>query len=279
MTDERALASPSAAELVIVFDYQRELLAAEMGRLFTALAKDYARSYRGRTLAVAWIERGSLLIAIHDAVVKATPYLKDAVEIAKGTKSITDFSKSIRELVSWKKAEATDAKAPTQKAAVLRSVEEIVRIAADSGSEVSIRQMEPDGRILEVNLASREAVEIREREITQRTNARRVAHLIAQSPLPAALPSHLQPDAIADRFERLGHVGSPGRDAVVSAISAVAIVVRDSGNGYLLEPLAAELETRGLHDLAAAVRAEESGNPTVRQTRRGSSTVSRSSDT
>lgn len=259
MTEQRSLTPQSAAELVIVFDYRRELLAADLGSLLTALAKDYARAYRGRTLVVSSIEKGSLLVAIHDAVSAASPFIKDGVEIARGIKSITDFAASIRKLVLRKKDEAAGVKAPAPKTRVDRSVQEIVRIAAVSGSEVTIRQTEADGRITEISLASREAIEIRERETTRRSEAPPAGRRVTQPTFPDPLPVSFQPIALADQFEKLDQAGSHGREAVISAIASVAAVVRDAGHGRLLEPLALELESRGLHDWAAAVRAEDGG--------------------
>lgn len=149
-------------ELMLHIADGRPLLASELGELLSALSRDYRQMNRGRSLAVVRIESGSILIFMQDAALATKPYLSDAIEFAKGGKALLDFAKSIKDLIGKKKTPDTGL-VEGRKQGPYRSIEAMVKTAADAGSELTIKHVAHDGESLEVHLTPKDAVEIRAR--------------------------------------------------------------------------------------------------------------------
>lgn len=124
-------------QLLVVIECKQPIPALLLGEFLSALSKDYRKLNRGRTLVVSRVEEGSIWIILVDLAQASLPYVKDTVAAAKGTKAIVDLGKSIIGLIKTLKGgedgpENLPAKTPD------RTVEKIVKIAAETGNDVRI---------------------------------------------------------------------------------------------------------------------------------------------
>jgi hypothetical protein len=247
------LSTPLQHEFMLCIGEGRPLQASELGEVLLALARDYRKINRGRDLAILRIESGSILVYLQDAAIAAAPYLKDAVEIAKGGKALFGFFNNIKDLLEKKQKKDTDL-ASVRKQGAYRSIEAMVKIAADSGSNIKITHTTEAGESLEVNLTAKNAEELRVRSHQNKLapdNIRSNKHLSLPPTRKMITADHAR--LFADEIEKLA---LPGLSNPNPLIDMTVQLLLDSGNGHLVEVLAQELRDRGYNDLAAAVLAK-----------------------
>lgn len=244
---------PQPHELLISIRNDKPVPAAWIGELFSALARDYRQLNRGRTLVVARVATGSWLIFLGDMAQlasSAAPYAANAVEVAKGGKAILDFGKEIRDALSSKKTSVRDGREPTT-GSPYRSVEALVKVAAESGAHIRVRQTGADGSSIDVELSPAEAAFIKAQSNQARHDAALAApehsHQLAAPRVTKAVPA----TEAADRLQRIAQSGS-GESYVVA--QAIAEALRLSGGDHLVEQVALQLEGREYFDLAARIR-------------------------
>ena len=125
-------------QLIITIEYETAPRADDIGELFAALARDYKDMTKGRVLVVSSIHQGSIWAILTDWALQAAPYIKDTVEVAKGAKALADFAKLLKELITSAKSLEPKKLAPRRrKKTGHRSLEAIVKIAADKGRAVT----------------------------------------------------------------------------------------------------------------------------------------------
>lgn len=250
VTQEIAIIRPEPNELLIAIDNADPLPVSLVSELLSNLSKDYRRQNRGRTLVVSRIATGSLWIALTDLAHMAVPYAKNAVEIAKGGKAVLDFGKAVRDAIDRKKAPSTDHDGENNRpnSGQFRSVETLVKVAAETGSYIRVRQTGSDGSSLEVELSPADAVSIRERSSEEKQSL-----TLAAPDAPALLgASERSTDLVATRFaDRLQDAAYPGSAGLVEAIVEALVL---AGGVHLVEQVASQLEGRGLYDLATQIR-------------------------
>jgi hypothetical protein len=212
-------------ELMLRIADGRPLQASELGELLSALARDYRQMNRGRSLAVVRIETGSLLIFLQDAVLAAKPLLSDAVEIAKGGKALLDFAKGIEDLIGKKKTPSTDL-AEGRKEGPYRSIEAMVKTAADAGSELTIKHVANDGESLEVHLTPKDAVEIRARTRQAEIHAKIYRDERSLEGVPRTMITADRARELADEIEQLALPGSSDPHPLISTVVRLSTDVR-----------------------------------------------------
>lgn len=154
---------PTPPELVLVVDNGRPLAAADLGELFSTMARDYRQLTRGRTLVVIRLETGSLYAYLQDAFNQVAPYTKDALEIAKATKGIKEFARTLTEIFGRAKEHPdTLGQLKSWRHASARSIVAILKIAAESQSEIELREKTADSEITILKVTPIEAIRIRE---------------------------------------------------------------------------------------------------------------------
>tara|TARA_R110000868_G_scaffold198474_4_gene444892 strand:- start:36281 stop:36682 length:402 start_codon:yes stop_codon:yes gene_type:complete len=126
------------AKIVLVIENGQPVPALALSELLAALARDYRKQNRARTLVVARVEDGSIWITLLDMAQAALPYAKGAVEAAKGSKAIIDFGKSLVGLLKAKKSDQASAEQLKSKAPE-RSIEKLVKLAVDANCNVRLR--------------------------------------------------------------------------------------------------------------------------------------------
>jgi hypothetical protein len=246
-------------ELVLIFDHARPLSSDDLGDLFTALARDYSKLTRGRTLVISRLEAGSLYAAFTDAVALVTPYVHDALELTKAAKGVADFARTVRGFISPPTKDAGSEKLFNRgkKAPGVRSAEALLKIAVNSGSEVILKHATAKGDTFEVHVTPVEASRLREQAENRRASLPAPENQVRLANPQLALEMY-KPSEIADSLARLyDERATTGQSADLQAlIAAVSATLRDAGLGHMLEMIGNDLLGRGLHELAAIMRAE-----------------------
>jgi len=146
-------------QLIITIEYETAPRADDLGELFAALARDYKDMTKGRVLVVSSIHQGSIWATLTDWALVATPYIKDAVEFAKGAKALADFAKLLKEqITSAKSSEPKKLPPPRRrKKTGQRSLEAIVKISAENGRAVRVKHTSAKGVLIGVGSGRRSA--------------------------------------------------------------------------------------------------------------------------
>ena len=150
-----------ADELIVTLSFETPPRADDLGELLTALARDYRDMTKGRVLVATRLEFGSTIIWLKDLAQHALPYVKDALEVAKGVKAIADFARLLNDWLN----RAKSGKAKKQlyhrgrKPPALRSIEAIIKIAASAGGTIRIKHIGANGETFEVEMTSTQAAE------------------------------------------------------------------------------------------------------------------------
>ncbi|MDO6732453.1 hypothetical protein Q4577_20695 [Marinovum sp. 2_MG-2023] len=234
------------AKLVLVIENEQPVPALALSELLASLARDYRKQNRARTLVVARVEDGSILITLLDMAQAALPYTKSAVEVAKGAKALIEFGKTLTGLLKAKKNDQAAVEQPQAKSPT-RSIEKILKLAVDANCSVRLRQVEADGSCLEVEVTPSEAVAIRKSE----QDAKEASALDGSPIFQERVPEVKRAVEIADELERLqisDELSASG------ALQIILGIIKRSGDAELLMSVAMELEGRGYKDLAATIR-------------------------
>jgi hypothetical protein len=238
-------------ELIVTLDFETPPPADELGELFSALARDYRDLTKGRVLAVASLEEGSIIATLKDYALLALPHVKDAVEVAKGIKAVADLAAVLKDWID----RAKSGKAKKQlyrrgrKTPGQRSVEAIVKIAANSGCAVRVKHTTAKETI-EVEMTPSQAIKAREEALVEQ-----VATEVA--PLRVEEARSVLPDV----QRALGRLYDPSFAELSSSEGQVVIdvlvtVLRAAKLGHLADQIAADLAKRGMETLAALLRAK-----------------------
>lgn len=240
-------------ELVITIYYEVPPRAEDVGELFTALARDYKEMSNGRVLVIASIEQGSIIAVLKDWAIQAAPYLKDAAEFAKGAKALADFGKLLKEWVNGAKAGKPKRlpyrrgrKPPGQ-----RSIEAIVKIAAENGHSLRVKHTNAKGEILEIEMEAAQAVQVREMALADPSRTAKTQGAPRLKGKQLALPD------LKRTIDRLYAPDvDPSSGEVRAIIKAVVEVLQAADLTHLIPEIAADLSSRGLHTLASALLAQ-----------------------
>jgi hypothetical protein len=240
-------------QLIITIECETAPRADDFGELFAALARDYKDMTKGRVLVVSSIHQGSIWAILTDWALQAAPYIKDTVEVAKGAKALADFAKLLKELITSAKSPEPKKLAPRRrKKTGHRSLEAIVKIAADKGRAVHVKHTSANGETLEVEMSGETAILIHEEALSRAAAPRED---ILSERLPRAQT------ALPEVTKALGQLYSPtAADLSISEAEAVINVVVDvlqgAGLGHVLPKIAADLSNKGFLTLASALAAK-----------------------
>jgi hypothetical protein len=236
--------------LIITIDYEIAPRADDIGGLFAALARDYKDFTKGRVLVVTSIDHGSIIATVTDWAVQTIPYAKTAVEFAKGAKALADFSKVIKEWIDGVKT--GNKKLPRgrgRKGQGQRSIEAIVKIAANHGRAVRVKHTTPKGETFEVEMSGPQAIALREEVLSHQTK-------VAEFDVPRAVGTV---PALPDLRRTIDRLYQPGIDlssgGAEAIIDALVEVLQAANLTYLIPQIAADLYNRGMHTLASALQA------------------------
>jgi hypothetical protein len=237
-------------ELIVTLDFETPPPADELGELFSALARDY-RDLTGRVLAIASLEAGSIIATLKDYALLALPHVKDAVEVAKGIKAVADLAVLLKDWID--RAKSGEAKKQLyrrgRKTPGQRSIEAIVKIAANSGCAVRVKHTTAKETI-EVEMTPSQAIKAREEALVEQ-----VATEVVPLRLEEARP------VLPDVQRALGRLYDPNLAQLSSSetqavIDVLVTVLRAAKLGHLADQIADDLARRGMETLAALLRAK-----------------------
>ena len=238
------------AKIVLGIENRQPVPARALSKLLAALAGDYRKQYRSRTLVVARVQDGSILFTLLDM---AQANAKDIVEAAKAGKAIIDFGKSLAGLLKAKKGNQASAE-KLQPKGPMRSIETLVKFAVDNGCNVRIR-IESDEIRHEVEVTHSEAVAIQKNDHYAK-DAKTSGHPTRAHERDL---NGKRTAEFADELERL-QVLEKSTDN--DALQIILGKIKRYDDGELLESLAIELDEHGYKELAETIR--ESNNPATR---------------
>jgi hypothetical protein len=235
---------PKRGELGVTIDYEKPIPAVELGNLIAAMARDYRAASRGRTLTVTRVATGSIQIFFQDAYEVASPYVAHAVEIAKGTKALSDFAKLLRDTFSSLKKGTTSQRS---KEGAYRTAQASLKMALEHGADFHFKETCGDVATVEFTVTPHDASTVKE---------------IAEMPIDPAAYDHILKSLPSAQLPTLGI--EPFRDMMTAPgvspqqratlASAVVSVLKQAGQSHLIFRLIENLERSGLPDLAREVR-------------------------
>jgi hypothetical protein len=191
---------------------------------------------------------------------------KDALEVVKAAKGMKEFARTLTDIFGRaKERPGTLDQLKSRRRAGARSIEAIVRIAAESQSEVDLHYETADSEIIDLKVTPIDAISIREQakahlaSLPAHSPARLTGNEAASTSLQSA-PALFQPSDYADSLVRLyGPLNATGSSPSEADVRAVLTALADSltsvGLGSLISIIASNLEGRGHHDLARILRA------------------------
>jgi hypothetical protein len=239
-------------ELIVTIEYETPPTAEEIGALFTALALDYRDFTRGRVLSVINIEHGSIIATLKDWALVALPYVKDAVEVAKGAKALADFGKMLKEGINALKTEKPK-RLPSRRGRKTkgeRFIQESLKIAAEHGRAIRVKHTSKSGETFDAEMSAPEAMEIR-------ANLAEVTPEIQSAPALRIPSTQL---ALADPAKAVGRLYEPSAaelsfNEAQAIIDVLVDVLQSAGLSHVLPQIAADLSQKGLFTLASALEA------------------------
>lgn len=240
-----------AYDFTLTFDFETPLSAEALGEVVAALGRDYREFSDGRELVVTRIETGSIVLTLTDAALTTLQYAS-AVAVAglatiQAINSLSTFADNLKKWFGRAKTDEGKRKLSrrSKKTPGQRSVEAITKVAAASGSAVTVRHIKPDGEILEASLTPAEAIAAQPDEREKNT---KVVNIPQQRLLEAP--------AVREAMKRLEDAGRKNLSPTqVDAIVGVVVAVLNAAYvGHLLPEIASELDARGLGAVADAIR-------------------------
>lgn len=243
--------------LIITIGFETAPRADDLGELFAALARDYKDFTKGRVLAVASIELGSIIATLTDWAVQTIPYAKDAVELAKGAKALADFGKILKEWIDGAKTGKKKLPRPRgRKTPGQRSIEAIVKIAAVNGRAVRLKHTSVKGETFEVEMSGTQVAALREELLSPQTR------VVDFNDVPHVAGAKV---GLPDLRQAIDRLYQPGIDlssgSADTIIDALVQVLQAANLSYVIPEIVADLSNRGMHAMASALeaRAHKSG--------------------
>jgi len=248
---------PSQGQLVFTFRNKQPIAAVALARFLSAMARDYSKLTRGRSLAVSQVESGSIILHVQDAVAAAAalapvvvPLAKDAVDLIQAGEALAKFAKSVRGAF-WKAKESPQA--TLQKGGALSTIAAAVEVAADAGAELKVDYAGRETDAFSLRMTPPEAVKIREEAASVREQQRMLAAsevpLLLQAPAATTVGDHA--DALEQAFRMLPATGSD--ENLRAMMRALVATLRAVGLDYMVSTISTELSSRGQYGLAQAL--------------------------
>jgi hypothetical protein len=156
---------------------ERPISAADLGDLFSSLAKDYRQITGDRTLVVTSVATGSYHVNLQDMVTTsrewaeaAAPYFKDAIESFKVARGMRDMFNGLRGIFNKGKQNPAALHELRGRAAVgRRSVRSMSKIASEFNCQIEVKTVAMDGTAEEIRITPQDARRIVDGEAARST--------------------------------------------------------------------------------------------------------------
>jgi hypothetical protein len=235
-------------QLILAIDFETPPPAAELGEIFAVLARDYRDMTRGRVLVVTRVESGSITATLTDAALAAVPYVAGGIAVIAGANQLAKFAENLQKWFGYAKSDKEKKRlyGKGKKAPGQRSVEAIVKVAANTGSYVRVKHTTAKGETLEAELSPAEATSIVHAIEAEKAVPQKMERMTVD--IPAVRRA-------IDRFQQAGTTNLSPIE-IQTLVDIVVAVLQEAGAGHLLSEIASQLEARGLLNFADAVRAQ-----------------------
>lgn len=236
-----------ADELIITIRYDVPLPAVELGELFAAIARDYRAFTNGRSLVVSRIESGSIRTTLIDMAMAAAPYVKDAVEFAKGVKALADFTKLIKDLLD-KVNPGTSSEQPKSlsKSPAHRTFARAFKMSIESNCDVELKMTSSNGDVIEAKITPALANTARKQDD--------ISAVTAQAQLP--LQNYAKTTKVTQIISDLTRADpeSLSQTEREMLIEVLVGTLQDARMDFLIEQIASNFAQRGFNSIADAIR-------------------------
>jgi hypothetical protein len=229
--------------LIFKLDYELPPRADELGELFAALSRDYRTMTKGRELVVVRLDNGSVIGHFLDWACSAGPYVKDAIEAAKGTKALYDFAKLLRDAVVKVKGKKA-AFAARRKSTGQKTIEAGMKIAARTKGTFEFKYTSPEGEVVEAKMTHTEVLEV----IPFPAPAKPIRAEIETGVSGAVIQQDVVKQAIGRLYDHSGSASQSEKDGIVETLVSVLM---NAKLDYLIEVIANDLSQKGMHSVAA----------------------------
>jgi hypothetical protein len=240
-------------ELILTLDFETPPSAEDLGEVFSALASDYREMTNGRTLVVIRVDSGSIIATLTDAALAAAPYVATGVGgglvVINAVNALTEFAKNLKEWFGYAKSgeEKKRLYRKGRKTPGQRSVEAIIKTASDTRSHIRVKYKSEKGETLEAELTPAEAISAREHLPAKDFKK------VRRKPMQRILRSAPEFQMAVERFQQVDTQNMSPTE-VHAIVDVIVAVLKAAGAGYLLSEIASELDVRGVHNIAFAVR-------------------------
>lgn len=236
--------------LTLRIAYENPLTATDFAAVLGALAEDYSKLSKGRTLIVGSIDHGSIIAELYDQAVWAAPYIKDAAAIAEATIGVRGLFDAIKDTIRRAKNESVPSRPLPDQHDAFKTIEAVSTAAIDAHATVDVTyKNSPKGTSLSISVTPAEAPNLKRQVRKLKTERRRSARLVAdkdQQP-PTSLPTGLGILSLDGPVE-----GDEAKQAVRQLVSSL----RETGLLHTAQYLIAELKRSGREAWASLVQAE-----------------------
>ena len=239
--------------LILELDSERPPNAEDLGEVFSALARDYREMTNGRTLVVVRVESGSITATLTDAALAAAPYLAagggDGLAIIAAMNTLAEFGGNLKKWFGYAKSDNEKKRLfrKRKRSSGQRSVEAIIEIAANTGGHIRVKYKSEKGETLDVELTPTEAISAR-----KQPPAEEIKEAHSETELQILRSAPVVQRAIA-RLAQIDEQNLPPT-GVLAVVDVIVAALQAAGAGYFLSEIVSELEMRGFHNIANAMR-------------------------
>lgn len=155
--------------LELRFSNHLAIPASDLAAVLLALSEDYAKLTKGRALVVANMRKGSIILAIKDAVVAAATVAVPVKEIAEGIASIIKLARVVSDALV-KEKNAADDELPKRRRRQIgtKTADRLFQTALSSGGDVSLKYTEDtDGSAIDIKVTHSDAERWDQRRIIE----------------------------------------------------------------------------------------------------------------
>ncbi len=230
--------------LLIAFDNQRPMSAAQLATVLRALDSDY-KSMTGRDLVLGHMELGSVWIWLMDAAIYSGGAIIGTAAVAKAVEELAIFAKKLKE--GFKDKKLPDENLLLSAPMVDRSVVAIAKVAVDTNGTFRMKHTRE-------TTATKDTIEIEITPAQASVARKRVKSRPKQGRVYESLPRLI---AEPEEIKQIAHTMRelpPITTDIETVIRALVQAHMIHGSTYVLEQVATTLEFEGRHDIATIIR-------------------------
>lgn len=248
------------SDLRIAIYNERPIEAAELGKLLNDLSSDYQR-LTGGSLVLARLETGSTILFLTEAALAlaaAANVAESTASIASAVEKLATFAKKIKTLIRGAESDPISEVVTRPKAPGVRSVERIIRIAAERRADVEIEYESDAGGVKEkinVRMTPSDAERIQQSVKLHRDEFQETKAIAGPNSRRLGSSAQLALEEAVESFRALpSSVDRADFSQLDPLIATIVSVLKRNNAGYYLPTIVNTLEVEGRFELAAMIR-------------------------